>query len=90
MAPAVHKKGAAAKLLRQCRYLGQLLDGENAVASIRKGIQVLQRQVDTLVRQRNACLHTVCHSCCAQVCLILHMHLVWLHEVMDIVNVGRR
>ncbi|DBA84199.1 TPA: hypothetical protein ACH3X2_006267 [Trebouxia sp. C0005] len=29
-------------------YLGQLLDGEDAVASIRKGIQILQWQVDTL------------------------------------------
>ncbi len=49
MAPAVHKHGAAANLLRQCRYLGQLLDGEDAVASIRKGIEILQRQVETSV-----------------------------------------
>ncbi len=46
---AVHKQGAAAKLLCQCRYLGQLLDGEDAVASIRKGVEILQRQVETLV-----------------------------------------
>ena len=45
----MHKQEAAGELLCQCRYLGQLLDGEDAVASIRKGIQILQWQVDTLV-----------------------------------------
>ncbi len=75
MATAVHTQGAAAELLCQCRYLGQLLDGEDAVASIRKGIQVLQRQVDTLVKSSAmqclpAHLHTACHSHHAQVYLI--------------------
>ena len=32
-----------------CRYLGQLLDGEDAVVSIRKGVDVLQQHVEALV-----------------------------------------
>ena len=33
-----------------CRYLGQLLDAEDAISSIRKGVDVLQQHVSTLVR----------------------------------------
>lgn len=32
------------------RYLGQLLDAEDAISSIRKGMDVLQQQIATLVR----------------------------------------
>lgn len=32
-----------------CRYLGQLLDAEDAISSIRKGVDVLQQHVSTLV-----------------------------------------
>lgn len=34
----------------ECRYLGQLLDAEDAVNSIRKGVDVLEQQIATLVR----------------------------------------
>lgn len=33
-----------------CRYLGQLLDGEEAISSIRKGITVLEQHLTALVR----------------------------------------
>lgn len=54
------------------RYLGQLLDAEDAISSIRKGVDVLQQQIATLVRLLHH-LHTqVSTKADSQCSLVLH------------------
>jgi hypothetical protein len=42
--------GVADIYYQSCRYLGQLLDGEEALAALQKGVSVLQATIDSQVQ----------------------------------------
>ncbi len=56
-------------MLPPCRYLGQLLEGADAVASVRKGIDLIRARLQQLVRcAHGPALHCVggCLALCGR------------------------